>query len=163
MQKTILFFLVATTLFACGQKTVKSLVVNDLVLSADGPYFEGPNTFQSTLSKIVEQNQLNPEEIDRIELISAEVILPDSISADLIQDMSLQLVSSQSEMKKVAFINPVPSQQKSIKLTTAEVKDDLSAILKNEEAIVLLDANLKKDYESNLSFKTNLTFNVTLK
>ena len=65
MQKTILFFLVATTLFACGQKTVKSLVVNDLVLSADGPYFEGPNTFQSTLSKIVEQNQLNPEEIDR--------------------------------------------------------------------------------------------------
>jgi hypothetical protein len=111
----------------------------------------------------VEQNQLNPEEIDRIELISAEVILPDSISADLIQDMSLQLVSNQSEMKKVAFINPVPSQQKSIKLTTADVKDDLSAILKNEEAIVLLDANLKKDYESNLSFKTNLTFNVTLK
>ena len=73
----------------------------------------------------------------------------------------MQLVSSSSKIKKVAFINPIVQGQKEVKLTVAQEQDDVAEIFSKEEFIVLLDANFSKDVESTTAFKTKLTFNIT--
>ncbi len=164
MQKlNLLLIALVLGLYACQQAEVKTITLTDLTLGAEGPYFEGPNTFQATLSQVLKNNQINPEQVARIELASAEITLPDSTPAGLIQDFSVQLVSSKSDMKKVAFINPLPANTTKVPLTIAQDQEDLSSLFSSDEAIVLLDANLTKDVESALTFKSNLTFKITLK
>ena len=87
--------------------------------------------------------------------------MPDSIEDGLIQDFSLQLVSNTSEMKKVAFINPIPTGKKEIPLTIAQEQDGIDEIFSKEEFTALLDANFSKDVETNIAFKAKLTFNIT--
>ena len=106
-------------------------------------------------------NNINPENVDKIVLASAILILPDSIEDGLIQDFSLQLVSNSSEMKKVAFINPIPTGKKEIELTVAQEQEGINEIFSKEEFTTLLDANFSKDLETNLEFKIKLTFDVT--
>ena len=161
MKKLLFVSLLSVALFSCKDQTVTTIELNDIALTAEGPYFEGPNSFQATLSNTLKNNNINPENVDKIVLISAVITLPDSIEDGLIQDFSLQLVSSNSEMKKVAFINPIPVGKKEIELTIAQEQDDIDAIFSKEELISLLDANFSKDLEANLEFKVKLIFNIT--
>jgi len=162
MKKLILLSFVVVTLFSCKNQTVTSIVLNDIILTADGPYFEGPNSFQATISNALKNNNINIENVEKIELAAATVFLPDSIEDGLIQDISLQLVSGDSDMKKVAFINPTPKEKKEIELSIAQTQEDIHEIFTKEEFIVLLDANFSKDLESNIELKSKLTFNITL-
>jgi hypothetical protein len=73
------------------------------------------------------------------------------------------MVSSNSDMMKVAFVNPLPSNQKEVALSTAKEQDGLNKIFSNDDFIILLDANLKKDMEATLNFKANLTFKILTK
>ena len=161
MRKLFLIALLSLGVVACSKKTVTSVELTDIALVADGPYFEGPNSFQATLSNTLKNNGILPENVDKVELTSATVIMPDSLEEGLIQDFSLQLVSSSSKIKKMAFINPIVQGQKEVKLTVAQEQDDVAEIFSKEEFIVLLDANFSKDVESTTAFKTKLTFNIT--
>jgi hypothetical protein len=161
MKKLIFASVLALTLLSCSKEKVTTIELKDVILNADGPYYEGPNSFQATLSNTLKDNGLSPETIDKVELTSATVILPDSLESGLIQDLSLQLVSSSSKIKKVAFINPLVAGQKDVTLTVAQEQDDVDEIFSKEEFIVLLDANFSKDVEATTRFKAKLTFNVT--
>jgi len=161
MKKLLFLSLLSIVLFSCKNSKVTSIELNDITLAAEGPYFEGPNSFQATLSNVLKSNSINPESVDKIVLKSAIVTLPDSMESGLIQDFSLQLVSNSSEMKKVAFINPTPAGKKTIELNVAKEQDDIAEIFSKEEFTALLDANFSKDLESNLEFKIKLIFDIT--
>jgi len=161
MKKLLFASVLAFTLLSCSKEKVTTIELNDVLLNADGPYYEGPNSFQATLSNTLKDNGLSPESIDKVELSSATVVMPDSLAAGLIQDFSLQLVSSSSKIKKVAFINPLLGGQKEVTLTVAQEQDDVDEIFSKEEFIILLDANFSKDVEATTKFKANLKFNVT--
>ncbi len=163
MKKIYLIAFIAFGLFSCGKQTENVIELKDVVLEAEGPYFEGPNTFQSAIKTALKNNNINPEQIESVVLTSATITLPDSIEDGLIQDLSLQMVSSNSDMMKVAFVNPLPSNQKEIALTTAKEQDGLNKIFSNDDFIILLDANLKKDIEATFNFKANLTFKILTK
>lgn len=163
MKNISLILLVVFGLFSCGKQTENVIELKNITLSAEGPYFEGPNTFQSAVKDVLKNNNINPEKVENVLLTSATIFLPDSIEEDVIQDLSLQMVSNNSDMKKVAFINPLPSNQKEIALTLATEQDGVNKIFSSEDFIMLLDANLKKDVETSLSFKANLTFKILTK
>jgi hypothetical protein len=163
MKKIYLIVLVVFGLFSCGKKTENVIEVKDVVLEAEGPYFEGPNTFQSVIKGILKNNNINPEQVEGVVLTSAIITLPEGIEEGAIQDLSLQLVSNNSDMMKVGFKNPLPSIQKEINLTLATEQDGLNKIFSNDDFIILLDANLKKDMEATLNFKANLTFKILTK
>jgi hypothetical protein len=163
MKKIYLIALFAFGLFSCGKQTENVIEVKDVMLEAEGPYFEGPNTFQSVIKATLKNNNINPEQLEGVTLTSATITLPDSIEEGVIQDLSLQLVSNHSDMMKVGFINPLPSNQKEITLTVASEQDGLNKIFSNDDFILLLDANLKKDMEATLNFKANLTFKILTK
>jgi hypothetical protein len=163
MKKIYLIALFAFGLFSCGKQTENVIEVKDVMLEAEGPYFEGPNTFQSVIKATLKNNNINPEQVEGVILTSATITLPDSIEEGAIQDLSLQLVSNHSDMMKVGFINPLPSNQKEITLTVASEQDGLNKIFSNDDFILLLDANLKKDMEATLNFKANLTFKILTK
>jgi len=161
MKKLLQMSFLALALISCRNGSVISITLNDLRFTGEGPYYEGPNSFQTKISNALKSNNIDPENVDEIVLTSATIILPDSIEDGLIQDISLLLVSSSSKMKKVAFINPSPTGKKEIELTIAQEQDDIEELFTHEEFIALLDANFLKDLESNLEFKANLTFNIT--
>jgi hypothetical protein len=161
MQKLLFVLLLTTVLFSCKNQTVSSIEVKDISLTSDGPYYEGPNSFQATLVNTLKKNNINSENVDKIVLTSATIILPDSLEDGLLQNLSLQLVSNSSEMRKVAYVNPMPTGKKEIQLATSQEQDGIHKIFLKEEFITLLDANFSKDLESNLAFKANLTFEIT--
>ena len=161
MKKLLFLSFFVIILFSCKNQSVTSIELNDVKLTAEGPYFEGPNSFQSKILNTLKINNINPENVDKIVLASAILILPDSIEDGLIQDFSLQLVSNSSEMKKVAFINPIPTGKKEIELTVAQEQDGINEIFSKEEFTTLLDANFSKDFETNIQFKAKLKFNIT--
>ena len=161
MKKLLFISLFVIILFSCKNQTVTSIELNDVKLTAEGPDFEGPNSFQCKILNTLKINNINPENVDKIVLASAILILPDSIEDGLIQDFSLQLVSNSSEMKKVAFINPIPTGKKEIELTVAQEQDGINEIFSKEEFTTLLDANFSKDFETNIQFKAKLKFNIT--
>ena len=163
MKNISLILLIVFGLFSCGKQTENVIELKNITLSAEGPYFEGPNTFQSAVKDVLKNNNINPEKVENVLLTSATIFLPDSIEDGVIQDLSLQMVSNNSDMKKVAFINPLPSNQKEIALTIATEQDGLNKIFGSDDFIMLLDANLKKDMETSLNFKANLTFKILTK
>ena len=112
MKKIYLIAFIAFGLFSCGKQTENVIELKDVVLEAEGPYFEGPNTFQSAIKTALKNNNINPEQVEGVVLTSATITLPDGIEEGAIQDLSLQMVSNNSDMIKVAFINPLPSNQK---------------------------------------------------
>ena len=161
MKKLLFLSFFVIILFSCKNQSVTSIELNDVNLTAEGPYFEGPNSFQCKILNTLKINNINPENVDKIVLASAILILPDSIEDGLIQDFSLQLVSNSSEMKKVAFINPIPTGKKEIELTVAHEQEGINEIFSKEEFTTLLDANFSKDFETNIQFKAKLKFNIT--
>lgn len=163
MKNISLILLIVFGLFSCGKQTENVIELKNITLEAEGPYFEGPNTFQSAVKDVLKNNNINPEKVENVLLTSATIFLPDSIEDGVIQDLSLQMVSNNSDMKKVAFINPLPSNQNEIALTLATEQDGLNKIFKSDDFIMLLDANLKKDMETSLNFKANLTFKILTK
>ena len=163
MKKIYLIAFIAFGLFSCGKQTENVIELKDVVLEAEGPYFEGPNTFQSAIKTALKNNNINPEQVEGVVLTSATITLPAGIEEGAIQDLSLQMVSNNSDMIKVAFINPLPSNQKEITLSIASEQDGLNKIFSNDDFIILLDANLKKDMEATLNFKANLTFKILTK
>jgi predicted naringenin-chalcone synthase len=163
MKKISLIVLVVFGLFSCGKQTENVIELKNITLEAEGPYFEGPNTFQAAIKDVLKNNNIDPEKVESVELASATIFFTDSIEEGLIQDLSLQMVSNQSDMKKVAFINPLPSNQKEVVLTVATEQDGLNKIFSSDDFIMLLDANLKKDMETTLNFKANLTFKILTK
>ncbi len=134
---------------------------------ADAPYFEGPNSFQANvqheLEKILKEKGYTLSQIKNIQLDNATIEVPDTLPKDLISSVTLQLVSDEIAMQKVAVLNPFISEASKVELQVAQEQKDIEKYFTKDYFTVVLDANFNKDVENNLQFYTTLNFSVFLK
>jgi hypothetical protein len=160
-----LYFISAVFLLSsCSKKNNEHLVLEPITLSAEGPYFEGPNSFQGKIgedvAKYLQEKGYKKEQLKEIKIVKATIAL-DSLLTD-IQDLTLQVVSEKESMQKLGFINPLPSGNQNIQLSIAKEQTELVYYFL-EGGTLILDANFLKDKEENVTFKANLELELTLK
>jgi len=161
----ILFFLsVLFLFFSCGKKNEETLVLTPITLSAEGPYFEGPNSFQgnigSDLNDFLQKKGYQQEQLKDLKIVKASVLL-DSLAQN-IEDLTLQVVSEKESMQKLAFINPLPKGKESIELSVAQEQQILASYFLDGGTLIL-DANFLKEMETNISFEVKLELQLTIK
>ena len=160
----IMYFLLAVFLLtSCSKKIKQNLVLEPITLAAEGPYFEGPNSFQgkidSDLNQFLQLKEFTKEQINDIKIVKAIVFL-DSLAIN-IQDLTLQVVSEKESMQKVAFINPLTQANENIQLLVAQEQKDLAPYFL-EGGTLVLDANFMKEIDQNMSFKVSLELEITI-
>ncbi len=161
----IIYFLAALFLLSsCGKINKENLVLEPITLSAEGPYFEGPNSFQGKIGldiiKFLQEKGYKQEQLKDIKIARASVLL-DTLAIN-IQDLTLQIVSEKESMQKLAFINPLPSGNQNIQLSIAKEQKDLVPYF-SEGGTLILDANFLKEIEQNIYFTLNLELELSLK
>lgn len=163
MIRSVYFLLALISLISCNKKTKEKLTLEPITLTAEGPYFEGPNSFQGKIgldvSKFLKEKGFNHDQLKDIKIVRATVML-DSSSVN-IQDLTLQVVSEKESMKKLAFINPLTHESKNIDLSVAEEQKELAQYFL-EAGTLVLDANFLKDMEQNVSFTVSLEVELTI-
>lgn len=160
-----LYFISAIFLLSsCGKKNIENLVLEPITLSAEGPYFEGPNSFQgkigSDIIKFLQQKGYKQEQLKEIKIVKASISL-DSLAIN-IQDLTMQVVSEKESMQKLAFINPLPIGGQNIQLSIAKEQKALVPYFL-EGGTLILDANFLNEIEQNISFTANLELELSLK
>ena len=169
MMKKITFFIslaVSSVLFnSCsGPAEEKSVELTNLVLTAEGPLYEGSNTFQTTvtepLKKFLSENGLTAENIQEIKVAKCVLTATDSNAFNMYSGINVQLFSDNSEMQNVAVVNPVPENKEQIEAKVAAEQEKIADIFKDKDVYVVGDALLKEDVEDNLQFTVSLTLNV---
>jgi len=164
LSRIILLLTVAFLIASCGKKNKEKLILEPITLSAEGPYFEGPNSFQGKIgldvTKFLQEKGYKQEQLKDIKILGASVSF-DSLALN-IQDLTLQVVSEKESMQKLAFINPLPSGNQNIQLSIAKEQKDLVSYFLGG-GILVLDGNFLKEIEENLSFTLNLELELTLK
>jgi len=64
-------------------------------------------------------------------------------------------------MVECAQLNPVPSEISSVELKTSS-EADLKDFFKLSELVILMDANLKEDFNDNINFKADIEFKINV-
>lgn len=161
----IIYFLSALFLLSsCGRQIKQNLTLEPIKLTAKGPYFEGPNSFQGKIGldviKFLQEKGFKKEQLKDIKIVKSSVNL-DSLSIH-IQDLTLQVVSEKESMQKVAFINPLPHGSNNIQLSVAQEQKDLASYFL-EEGTLVLDANFLKEIDQNIFFTVSLELELSIK
>lgn len=168
MQK-ILFFLLSTTIIlsSCSKGRQINFTTDEITLTASGPIIEGANTatgdINLSLNDFLQKNGASIEELSDAKLVKATLSLPDSLSSDLMSEVTLQIAADAADMQKVAVINPVPEGQKSVELTVAQEQKGVEKILKQPKITFVADINAKKEIENDLVLKGKFEFILTVK
>jgi hypothetical protein len=163
MYKFILFLALAT-MISCSDGIKSKYTIENIELTAEGPLFDGPNTLQAThtinLNRIEEG--MKAEHIQSVKLTKASVSTADSSAFNTIRNFVLQFTSADAKMQKAGVLNPVPKNTNTIELTTA-AEAELADNFKQNEIIIILDADLEGDRDENLSYTGNFEFEITYK
>jgi len=154
--------MVLFVLSSCQEDLKKVYVMKDIQLMAEGPLFDGPNTLQANYTIDLNQIEegLDPAKIKSVKLKKAEVSTEDSLGFDNVRNFVLQLTSSDTQMEKIAVLNPVEKGAQKVNLSASE-ECDLLDNFQQREIIIILDADIVGDMESNLSYKGNFEFEIT--
>ena len=137
-------------IFTSCEKTQNVNTEIELELSADGPFFQGGNSFMVDLepdfSKIFEEKTITSQDIKKINIKKAIVSFnaEDSVNFEGFTSASLQLVSDNIPMQSIAVLNPITSSSNTIELTVSN-EVDLTDFFKQESFTVLLDLDFKDD------------------
>lgn len=164
MKKLLSLFAVVVFFASCKQTVTKTYTIQDIAIAVEGPLFDGPNTMQANhtidLSRI--EPGLTAEQITLVKLSKAEISTTDSIAFNNIRNFVLQVASSDAKMEKIGVLNPVPKNTALVQIlpaTEAELTDNF----KQKDMIIILDADLEGDLESNLTYTGNFEFEITYK
>lgn len=164
MKKLIILFLALICLGACKEGTKKTYKINQIDLTVEGPLFDGPNTLQAT--HIIDLNSiesgLTGNQIEAVRLVKADISTQDSIGFNNIRNFVLQLTSADAKMEKVAVLNPVEKNQKTVALNPS-AESELLDNFQQKEIMLILDADIEGDSENNLTYQGNFEFEITYK
>ena len=162
---TLCWLLFAITITSCGKKENVSYSLNNLDIKASGPLFSGANVAQVVhkvdLSKIEKNGGIQPKNIVGAKLTKAEIYnySGESISMD---DVTISIVSENVEMKKIAFLNPVPKNSNNTALVIAQEQDDIEEYFQEKEFTIVADINIAEDLMDDYVFNGNFEFELTI-
>ncbi|MDP2176100.1 MAG: hypothetical protein Q8K70_09360 [Bacteroidota bacterium] len=160
-----LFAFVILLVSSCKQEQKTSeLILENIEITLDGPLFEGSNTAQclveSPLDNFLVDNKFEKESLKEAILTELIIKTDDTSNFNLYQSITIQFVSENTEMVKVAVINPVPQNTNTITLKIAEEQKDIIELLKQEKIYIVADAILNSDSDMNVNLNCNLKFNI---
>lgn len=159
--------LIALLLLAgCGATETKEVTTELLVLTAEGPLYDGSNT--ATLMWKPDLAALLGEGITAADIQSARITAVqfgavDEAAQGLISDVTFQLAGSGVAMQKVAFMNPMPSGQNLVALQVAEDQKGLSDFFALDEITLVADVNLTEEWEDDLALSAQINIQFELK
>lgn len=164
MRKLLILSIVVSIFISCGTENKKSYLIKDVILTAEGPLFDGPNTLQA--NHLIDLNAiesgLNAEQISGVRITKASISTEDSTGFDKVRNFVLQLTAADAKMERIAVLNPVQKGIKQAELNVSaesELKDNFS----QKEITLILDADLIGDMESNLTYTGSFEFEITYK
>ena len=150
-----------------GPTTTLSNTVKGIMVTAEGPCFEGSNTaigeWDFELASLQGMEGYTNEDLKNARIKSVTVYLDDEKDAGLVQEVTLQITAAAADMKKVAFLNPVPESSTSFALQVAESQEDLVELFKQGLVTVVADVNINSDYEDNLVLLLDIEFELDVK
>lgn len=133
-------------------------------LSAEGPLFEGSNTVQG--NAVINLNDLangiGAENLKEVKLTSITLYSNDSIPFDGMKSVTLSITANDAGMQQGAVLNPIVVDGNKIQLNVAQ-DADFTELFKQKEIIIVADADLNADRESNLTLSADLEFKVEYK
>ena len=152
---------------ACTSTTTQTATL-EIPVSADGPFFSGPNSLMGNyavqLNSLLENESITADKISSATVTKVVVTLNETDSIDLSQftSASLQFVSDNAAMETIAILNPVVGSGNTIELTTsAEV--DVAKYFKEPTFTAVLDWDfVEDDYRDALqsTVTMNLSFEI---
>jgi hypothetical protein len=154
------------TLYSCGGPAVKEdMVIRDVVLTAEGPLFEGANTLQGEVAEALQtwltEKGKTVEDVKQVSVKQVTVYpMPDTLHT-AVKSIVVQLAADNENMVKAAVLNPVPEGAASYTLQVA-AETDVLPLLKQKNMVVVADAELAADREQSISMKAELVFEITL-
>lgn len=148
----------------CGKSESSQFVMNGVELVAEGPLFEGSNTLQGNAIVNLQSiaNGLSPEKLKEVKLSSVTLYSNDSIPFNGIKSVTLSITANDAGMQQGAVLNPVVVNGNQIVLSVAE-DADFTELFKQSNLIIVADADLESDRESNLTLSADLEFKVVYK
>lgn len=157
MRNTIALLALLLVAVACGKTEKVDYSTDEIVLTAEGPLYDGSNTATATwkanVADILGEGKMAGARLTAVTISAAE---PADLA--LINDITLQFAGKDVAMQKVAFLNPLPAGSNSVTLQVAEEQEGLSDFFALEEITIVADLNLKGEYEGNMTLKAKLDF-----
>lgn len=152
---------------ACSKKEVKTYTIHQATISAEAPLLEGPNTiqgdFDNDLANFAKDNGFVVDDLGAVTIKSIVIKTEDSLNFDNISSLTLQMVSSQSEMMELGVINPIAKGTKEIKLNVAGDPGNILELMKEKKLTLVADANLIKDSNQGIVWNCSLEFDLSYK
>lgn len=143
-----------------GEKT--SMDTSNVVV-ASGPLYDGVNTATGTL----EIDVFLPENTQKNQIQNATVL---SVTLDNqgkeipnIQSLTLLITSSTIPMQKIAFAENVVWKEGKLELKIAAEQEKLNEIIQDTSATIVIDFDLKEEWEEDLEFKCTINWEITVK
>lgn len=157
MRNTIALLALLLVAVACGKTEKVDYSAEEIVLTAEGPLYDGSNTATATwkanIADILGEGKMAGARLTAVTITAAE---PADLA--LINDITLQFAGKDVAMQKVAFLNPLPDGSTSVTLQVAEEQDGLADFFALNELTIVADLNLKGEYEGNMTLKAKLDF-----
>lgn len=158
--------LLSTILLAssCGNISTLEYKTAPVILTAEGPLFEGSNTAQGTvagadLQAFLGKSGFNGASIKSARLVSAQIFAEsDTMNLDNISGITLQLAAPNVDMQQLAVLNPLPAGTGKVSLRVAAEQEKVSSLLQQPDLTCVADINLRQDFEGSLVLKCLLTF-----
>lgn len=160
------YFCLALTFAAvsCGKISTIEYKPSPVILTAEGPLFEGSNTAQGTvpgadLESFLSKNGYSGARIKSARLVSAQVFSEsDTLTLDNIGQITLQLAAKNVDMQQVAVLNPVPEGKNYVDLQVAAEQEKIADLIRQSALACVADLNLKQDAEATLNLTCKLVF-----
>lgn len=168
MRKLIQYFSIGfllTCFIACQPKeNSKTLVIDQIAITAEGPLYEGANLSQgevvSTLNAFAKENGFTTDAIKSAHLKSLSISAVDSNTLDPFTSFNLQLASDQAAMIQAGAINKIEPGTKTANGTIATQQEGLLDLLKQEKFILVVDASVAKDTSMNINLKGKIEIEI---
>jgi hypothetical protein len=136
-------------------------------LTADFPLYEGSNTaigeWTIDWNAMVSDQSISAEQLKEAKVAKVIVDIADADYAGLMDQITLQLTTANSEMQKVAFLNPVQMDATSFELQIATEQNELAEMFKEDKLVLVADINTVEDLEDDFILNIAITFEFEVK
>jgi hypothetical protein len=151
-----------------GSKT-QTVELKGLTFNYEGPLIEGANTGQYSwkidLKELLGDQYKEGMKIKGATLLKAEISADpceDCVGFDAIKSLVLSFASNNKKvpMQEVAFLNPINSK-KEVQHLGISSELDLKKFLNEKEIYLILDADLKQDWDDDFTLNAHLTLDLS--
>jgi hypothetical protein len=141
---------------SCTKEKTETLVIDGIVISAEGPVFEGANTVQgevtNRLNAFAREKGMDPADFHSAKLKKITLSIDDTADFDLFTSINIQFVSDKTDMVEAALVNKVQPGSRQLEPELSAKQHDLLDLLKQDKFTIVADANISGDSDNDIKF-----------